>query len=765
MSAGPGQPGGWGVPRDSASEGVESEVEEEGEELDGAPWSSWDAVGEDESVEEESEPASNRDHKTLSRLMVLLRVTEAETAEVEEAMFRDHDLNYGLEQAQKWGIEFLEGARSRGEPSPRELAQHDEVELKTAGGLEQLASNRFRERALKRLSPDRVAAVCTPLLESWCSRIPGRLDRVNREEFVRAVAAVDSFSRSGVPVIVDDDFEPCDEPGRLSKSARQAPAAVEAHLYKQRVLGMGILLTEASLQSIVDRNEMTNGIALQKEKLRGRLTTNCSGNAARRGKFLNSKGAKKKAIAEWGELKLPTIELIILDIIEIADEHGQDEVVALKADVDTAYPQCSFDPKKVQWMTSRAPSGLVYCSLHCNFGWGPMGFAFNMISIVVVSVVTAIAFGLVRMYVDDLITITTKKHCRRDRELASMVLDSLMGEGSDSVAKQGSTEDNNRREIVILGWLICLSTWTVDVAQYNRVKTLYTFWTLDLESVVSFKTMQALCSLAQRYAMVFRELGVLMGDLWCMLAERKKSERGVKLSSRAKMVIILWRAYLVRSEVMLMRGEATGRSLSTFRKSRARYIVEFDGSLKGVGVRVFSHCSEGERVIFNFGLATLDNLGGDSSYQNSLETIGGVLGILLAGLLGAKHATVHLRGDSKVALAWLSGGKSGFRSIHAQGALMAAVIVLEQCDIVVEEETTLLTSKQNHVCDCMSRLGAVSAEELQAVPMVWGGVGGVTRRLADLCNPLRWPDSEEGIVGRMMDIKWVVRACLEGVTV
>jgi hypothetical protein len=146
VSAGPGQPGGWGVPRDSASEGVESEVEEEGEELDGAPWSSWDAVGEDESVEEESEPASSRDHKTLGRLMVLLRVTEAETAEVEEAMFRDHDLNYGLEQAQKWGIEFLEGARSRGEPSPMELAQHDEVELKAAGGLEQLASNRFRER-------------------------------------------------------------------------------------------------------------------------------------------------------------------------------------------------------------------------------------------------------------------------------------------------------------------------------------------------------------------------------------------------------------------------------------------------------------------------------------------------------------------------------------------------------------------------------------------------------------------------------------------
>ena len=126
-----------------------------------------------------------------------------------------------------------------------------------------------------------------------------------------------------------------------------------------------------------------------------------------------------------------------------------------------------------------------------------------MISIVVVSVVTAIAFGLVRMYVDDLITITTKKHCREDRELASMVLDGpgLMGEGSDSVAKQGSTEDNARREIVILGcqWLICLSTWTVDVAQCNRVKTLYTFWTLDLDSVVSFKTMQALCSLAQRW--------------------------------------------------------------------------------------------------------------------------------------------------------------------------------------------------------------------------------------------------------------------------
>ena len=731
------------------------------EELEGVPWSGWEEAWGEGGEGGEVEP----NQESLYALLQLLGVAEAETAQVKEAMIRDHDLNYGLEQAQKWGVEFLEEARRRGDPSPVDLAAQDEVALKTAGGLYQLASDRFRERALKRLSPERVAAVCTPLMESWSSRVPGRLSRVKREEFVKAVVAIDGFSRNGVPLIVDEDFEPCDEPGKLSKSAQQAPAAVEAHLYKQRLLGMGVLLTEAALETIADRNELTNGIALQKEKLRGRLTTNCSGNAARKGKFLNSKGAKAKAIAVWGELELPTIELIIQDIIEVADEHGEDEVVALKADVDTAYPQCSFDPKRVQWMTSRAPSGLVYCSFHCNFGWGPMGFAFNMISVVVVAVVTAIIFGLVRMYVDDLITITTRKHCRRDRELASTVLDSLMGDGANSLAKQGSTEDNVEREIVILGWLISLSTWTVDIAPYNRIKTLYTFWTLDLDSSVSFKTMQALCSLAQRYSMIFRELGVLMGDLWCMLGERRHVARGLTLSTRAKSVITLWRAYLVHAEVKLRRGEVAGRCLSTFRRERATFVVEFDGSLRGIGVRVFQKERGVERLLYNYGLATMDNLGGDSSYQNSMEAIGGAVGILLAARGGAKGSTVHLRGDSKVALAWLSGGKSGFRSIHAQGALMVAVMVLEQCDILVEKETTLITSKQNHVCDCMSRLGPVGVEVLRGVPMVWGHVDGSTRRLANLANPLRWPTGEADILKRMREIKWVVRACLEGVTV
>ena len=150
-------------------------------------------------------------------------------------------------------FEFLEDARVKGEPSPMQLAERDEAELKAAGGLEQLASDRFREQALKRLSPERVAAVCAPLSRSWRARVPGRLSRVNRETFVKAVAAVDGFSRRGVPVIVADDFEPCDIPGKLSRSAQQAPAAVEAHLYKQRLLGMGVYLTEAAMSTIDHR--------------------------------------------------------------------------------------------------------------------------------------------------------------------------------------------------------------------------------------------------------------------------------------------------------------------------------------------------------------------------------------------------------------------------------------------------------------------------------------------------------------------------------
>ena len=431
-----------------------------------------------------------------------------------------------------------------------------------------------------------------------------------------------------------------------------------------------------------------------------------------------------------------------------------------KADVDTAYPQLSFNPKKVQWMTTRAPSGVVYISFRCNFGWGPMGFAFGVLARVIIACVAAIIFGLVRMYVDDIITITIRSHWKQDRLLVTKVLDGLMGDGADNLTKQGSTEEapDGKREVVILGWSICLLTWTVDVAEYNRMKTLYTFWTLDLEEAIPVKTMQALCSLAQRYSLVYQELGVLMGDLWCMLGERRDRKRGVKLSSEAKKAIVLWRVYLVYSEVKLARGLTQGRCLDSFRKEQAKFVVEFDGSLRGVGIRVLAIEAEGERLVFNFGMETSNNLKSDSSYQNSMETISGVIGLLHASRFGAKDHTVHLRGDSKVALAWLSAGKSGFRSIYAQGALMAAVIVLEECNIVVDKETTLITSEENHICDSMSRLAAPTIDKLGGVPLCWGSVNGVSRRLADLCNPLNWPDSEEDILIRIRHIKLAVRA-------
>jgi hypothetical protein len=326
----------------------------------------------------------------------------------------------------------------------------------------------------------------------------------------------------------------------------------------------------------------------------------------------------------------------------------------------------------------------------------------------------------------------------------------LLGPEAEEPEKRESTSDDPARSIVILGWEVTLSTRTVNIADFNRTKALYTFWTVDLEAPVPRHTVEAMCALAQRYSLVYRELGVLMGDIYAMNAGGERGPRSVTLSKRSKMAIRLWRAYLLRSELRAAEGEREGRSLDTFRRRAARLVLEFDGSLTGVGVRLFAVEHGRERLLDAVGVAARYELGGQSAYQNAMEVAAVSTGLALAARRGGRGATIHLRGDSMSALEWLSSGRSDTKSLLARNAIIVCVVLLREHDMLFDTAYTHLSSEQNGPCDALSRgtgktIGEASRSDL-----------GHLASVLDRCNPLRNATTEEEFVTQWEAVEHLV---------
>ena len=144
-----------------------------------------------------------------------------------------------------------------------------------------------------------------------------------------------------------------------------------------------------------------------------------------------------------------------------------------------------------------------------------MPFAFQVVVRVLIILVMAVVRGLVDMFVDDMIGVGHIDSWKEDMMSAITIMKDLLGDDAEEPSKRESTADTNNddREITALGWDFCLSKWTVDVAARNRLKALDVFWSFDIDAPIHIQHWEAMCSMAQRYSRVYRELGVLMGDL------------------------------------------------------------------------------------------------------------------------------------------------------------------------------------------------------------------------------------------------------------
>jgi hypothetical protein len=145
--------------------------------------------------------------------------------------------------------------------------------------------------------------------------------------------------------------------------------------------------------------------------------------------------------------------------------------------------------------------------------------------------------------------------------------------------------------------------------------------------------------------------------------------------------------------------------------------VEFDASLTGIGIIWYMRDADGaERMVGGSAVTLLPfDFGEDSSYQNLAEFMAATLGLLGLLILGIEASCLCLRGDSVSALTWAHAER--YRgSMNTNASLVYTLTAIRMGTRV--EETIEIASKDNPLCDGLSRHESLETLSLEHVPHV-----------------------------------------------
>jgi hypothetical protein len=180
-----------------------------------------------------------------------------------------------------------------------------------------------------------------------------------------------------------------------------------------------------------------------------------------------------------------------------------------------------------------------------------------------------------------------------------------------------------------------------------------------------------------------------------------RTGKAVRVPIAAQIDIVIWRAFLC---LLRFDEKSYARSIFSFKPAPPTYLIEYDASLDGFGVLLSTQDpTTGDTVLIAHAAMTVPFLGGsrDSSYQNACEYTAVLLALLiLRQTRQPKGFYFDLIGDSVSSLAWIE--RDIVNSSIAQGAHIAYTLLAVRMDAMVSK-TTFIPSKQNAVCDALSR--------------------------------------------------------------
>lgn len=644
----------------------------------------------------------------------------------------ENDAELGYEAASEWAGDFQ---------IPAAFVAQCEADLAAAGGdLAAVARARQQDLAASRLSHARVDAL--------------RCDNPERERLHDLA--------DGMQLPVADGFQPNGRvPGvgrRLRPSYARTAAAVNKMMFEQGNSKLCLVVSRETADQLPGVHLSPLSWTPKKGKASGRPIGDLSDGDG--GHPLNSDQAADAAAARWGAIVHPTLQEIIQMIFEFYEREKAsdpsftwDDIVLFKLDLKNAFTLLFFHPDVVRLLGFPLTGGLVLFLLCGVFGWTGTPFAFQVITRAILHEVRARIYGLAKMFVDDLMGVTSRKRVQRDVAIVIEICEALLG--PEAVAKDKTLVG---RVLEIIGWIIDLDRKRVSIARRNVLKAIYGFFSVGAQC--SRQVLQRLASWASRYGEVHRWMrphslrlyAAATGEWW---ASRPYVQIG--LSSGARTAVQLWRAMLCCG---VFAPDFFCRSLHTYAYPPSRFVLQFDASLQGLGLLWWRLAADGSEMLLGGASMSLAHLqfGDDSRYQNTAEYIAVVIGLAgLTAFFGARDEAVRLRGDSVTALEWARRDRS--RSAIAWNAAAVQVAVCAASEIWVGG-VEHVPGDENTVCDGLSR--GASRQDLPLPPgtllVCLDGIELFDELLA-LCSPHQSSEDHEPFLALWRDA-WRVATTL-----
>jgi len=492
---------------------------------------------------------------------------------------------------------------------------------------------------------------------------------------------------------------------RLYKEVQGAVNGVMAKLHERDLV---FILPTSLVMSIRDRHFSLMHWAKKKGKASGRVCFDAKDDT-HGGSSLNSERAKAWLREHYGEINHPTIETLSIMVLNFVDskkaELGEEGAWAalrlFKADLASAFHLLFFRPEGVSKMITELTDGLTAIYHVGQFGWVGTPYAFAVISRVLKAEIQRRfgSEGMDDVYCDDIMGVTLDRSLDSCRQIVVDVITGLLGPEAHAVEK-----DEFGRVVELIGYLVDLDTRTVTLSPRNFNKVLYGFFSVDFDRPVSVRTLERLCSWSARYTIILRCLKPFTAILYREVGGGRHRNRNAKiaLSELGKMCIQAWRASLV---LLRLRGSTFSRPIESFRHDPPSFILEYDGCLSGIGVilRDANSVVDGDRASGIVSISSLDfefDLGQDSSFQNTCEFIGIVLGLSLLVRSGVSSVSIKVKGDSMSSLKWSH--TECYTGLLSRKAAFLFTLLATSAGIYVTEREHI-EGDSNDWCDKLSR--------------------------------------------------------------
>jgi hypothetical protein len=397
----------------------------------------------------------------------------------------------------------------------------------------------------------------------------------------------------------------------------------------------------------------------------------------------------------YGRITHPTIQSLSEMVLDETAAIGVDNAVLFKLDLRSAFSLLNILPQDAGLSSFELTNGRTLIQTTGWFGWTGMPGSFHVITRIIVRLVrnNPLFKGRLDMFVDDILGICALADLENNLRIIREIIVNLLG--PDSVEDK-KTEWGRRLDWI--GWSVDLDNFSISVASHNMLKTLYGFFSVNVEAPVSLAQLSTIASWAARYSLVCRFMRPHTSVLFAALGKYGGHMHvELMLDQEVAVCIQLWRCCLV---VLDLDNKKFARNLTTFRTPRVNFIIGYDAALSGVGIVLNRVSASGREHKWKCAQFKLPWDLMDSGYQNAVEYIALVSGFVALAMLGVSGEAVAVRGDNISSLSWAL--RETYKGSLTRNASVVFTLLGIEYDLSVAEGYHV-PGESNIMCDALSR--------------------------------------------------------------